>query len=77
MFVRRINQVEEIRGDGKRKLGVGQFRPGEFLRRERGHQPLELLGAGDAVFELPVPVVPVGISDVVPKAAPGGMEFFQ
>jgi hypothetical protein len=31
----------------------------------------------DAVFELPAPVVPVGVRDVVPEAAPGGMELFE
>ena len=77
MFVRRINQVEKIRRDGQRELVVGQFCAGEFLRRERGHQSLQLLRRGDAVFELPAPVVPVGIGNVVPEAAAGGVKFLQ
>jgi hypothetical protein len=77
MLIRRVNQVEKIRRDGQRELVVRQFRAGEFLRRERGHQPLQLLRRGDAVFELPAPVVPVGIGNIVPEAAAGGVEFLQ
>jgi len=76
-FVRRINQVEEIRRDGQRQLRVGELAAGEFLRRERGHQLLQLFDGGDAMFELPAPVVPVGVSHFRPKAASGRFEFFQ
>ena len=58
-------------------LCVREFRAGKFLRRERGHQSLQLLRRGDAVFQLPAPVVPVGVGNVVPETASGGVEFFQ
>ena len=77
IFIRRINQVEKIRRDGERELGVRQFRAGKFLRRERGQKSLQLLHRGDAVLELPAPVVPVGVGNVAPEAASGGLEFFQ
>ena len=72
-----VNEVEEIGRDGQGQFGVGQHRAGVFLRREGGHQALQLLQGGDAVFELPAPVVPVGFGDIGPKAAAGGMEFFE
>src|SRR5439155_24018164 len=76
-FVRRINQVEEIRRDGQRQLRVGELAAGEFLRRERGHQLLKPLDGGDAMSELPAPVVPVGFQHIRPKAASDRFEFFQ
>ena len=77
IFIRRINQVEKIRRDGQREFGVREFRAGKFLRRERGHQPLQLFRRGDAVFELPAPVVPVGVGNVMPETAAGGVKFLQ
>jgi len=53
MLVQRVNEIEKIRRDGERELVVRQFRAGEFLRRERGHEALQLLRRGDAMFELP------------------------
>ena len=77
ILIRRVNQVEEIRRDGQRQLVVGQLRAGEFLRRQRRHQPLKLLDRGDAVLELPVPVVPVGIGNVGPKTPPRRAELLE
>ena len=77
MFIRRINEVEKIGRDGERELVVGEFRAGVLFRCERGHQTLQLFQRRDAVLELPVPVVPVGIGNVVPEAAPGRMELFE
>ena len=77
MFVRRINQVEEIRRDGQCEFGVRQFRAGKFLRRERGQESLQLLRRCDAVFELPAPVIPIGVGNIVPEAAPGGVKFLE
>ena len=76
VFIRRINQVEKIRRDGERELGVREFRAGEFLRRERGQKFLQLLHRRDAVLELPFPVVPVGVRNIAPQTASGGMELF-
>ena len=77
MLVRRVNEVEEEGCDGEREFGFGELRAGEFLGREGGHQALELFERGDAVFELPMPVVPVGVGNIAPEAAPGGCELFQ
>jgi len=43
VFIRRIDQVEEVRRDAQGQLVIGQFGPGEFLRGEVGHEPLKLL----------------------------------
>ncbi len=77
VLIHRIDQVEKIRRDGQRKLVVCEFRAGELLRRERGHQALQLFRRRDAVFELPAPVVPLGIRNVAPEAAPGGAKLLQ
>src|ERR1035438_2920209 len=77
MLIHRVNEIEKIRRDGEREFVVRQFRAGEFLRRERGHQALQLLRRGDAMFKLPMPVVPIGIGNIAPKAAAGGVEFLQ
>src|ERR1035441_4699872 len=54
-----VDEVEEVGRDGQCQLVIGQRGAGDFLRRERGHQALELLYGGDAVLELPLPVGPV------------------
>ena len=77
MLIRRVNQVEKIRRDGQREPGVRELRAGEFLRRERGHQPPQLFRRRYPVFELPAPVVPVGVGNIMPETAPGGVEFLQ
>jgi hypothetical protein len=50
IFIRRINQIEKIRRDAERQLGVREFGAGEFLRRERGQKRFELLDVRDAVL---------------------------
>jgi hypothetical protein len=77
MLVHRVNEIEKIRRDGEREFVVRQFRAGEFLGRERGHQPLQLLRRGDAMFELPAPIVPISVGNIAPKAATGGVKFLQ
>ena len=77
IFIGRVNQIEEIRGDTQRQLVVGEGGPGEFLGRERGQEPLQLLNGGDAMLELPAPVIPVGVGNVVPETATGRTELFQ
>ena len=72
VFIRRINQVEKIRRDAERELVVRELRARQFLRRERGQEFLQLLDRGDAVLQLPVPVVPVGVRNVVPETPTGG-----
>ena len=75
IFVRGIDQVEKVGSDGQGQFMVGQFRAGEFLGRKGGQEFLELFDGGDAVFELPAPIVPIGIGNVVSEAASGGFEF--
>ena len=77
VFVRGIDQVEKVRRDGERELVIREFRAGIFLGRQRRHQPMQLLERGNAVLELPVPVVPVRIRNVAPEAPAGGMKFFE
>ncbi len=77
IFVRRVNEVEEVGGDGQREFGVGQERAGAFLGGERGHEALELLDRGDAVLELPAPVIPILVGNVAPEAAAGGTKLFE
>ena len=77
VFVRRVNQVKEVGRDGQRQLMVGQLRAGDFLRRERRHQPLELLDSHNPVLELPVPVVPVLIQHIGPKTPPRRAELLE
>ena len=75
MLVGGVNQVEKVRRDGQRELVICEFCAGKFLRRERGHQALQLLGRRDAMFELPTPVLPVGVRNVMPETAAGGAKF--
>ena len=75
-FVGGIDQVKEVRGDRQGQLLIGQGGAGVLFGRESGHQPLKLLNRGDAVLELPMPIVPVRIGNVTPKAASGREELF-
>ena len=77
VLVGRVNEVEEVGRDGQRQLVIGQRRAGDFLRRQRRHQPLELLDGGNAVLELPVPVVPVRIRHIGPKTPPRRAELLE
>lgn len=75
ILVRGIDQVEKIGSNSQRQFVIGQFRAGEFLRCERRHEPLELLGGGNAMFQLPMPIIPLGFGDTAPETAPGGAEL--
>ncbi len=77
ILVRRIDQVEEVRRDGQRELGIGQLRAGVFLRRQGGHQFLKLRQGGDTMFKLPLPTIPIRRRRLAPKAASGRMELFE
>ena len=77
MFIRWINQVEEIGCDREREFVIGQLGAGILLGGERRHQPLELFERGDAVLELPSPVIPVGIGNPVPETPSGRVKFFK
>ncbi len=77
IFIGRINEIEEEGCDGQRQLGIGQLSAGIFLRGEGRHQAMELFQAGDAVFQLPLPTVPLPVRNVAPKPASGRMEFLQ
>ena len=77
MLIRRIDQVEKVRRDAQCQLVVRQPGPGQFLRRERGQQRLELLHRGDAVLQLPAPVIPLRRRDIRPETATGGTESFE
>ena len=57
-FIGRVNQVEEERRDPQSEPGVRQLRAGVFFRRECRHQALELFDVGDALPQLPAPIVP-------------------
>ena len=72
-----IDQVEKIWRDRERELLVGVRTPGFLVRRER-HQLLQLLDRGDAVLELPRPVLPIALGNVLPESLafkPGGAIF--
>ena len=77
VLVGRVNEIEEVRRDGQRQLVIGQRRPGDFLRRQRRHQPLKLFDRRNAVFELPMPIIPVGIGHVGPKPPPRRAELLE
>ena len=72
-----VNEVEEVRRDGHRQLGAAEDGSGAFRGREGGEELLELLDGRDAMLELPLPVVPLRVGDVRPRAAPGGVELFE
>ncbi len=72
-----INQVKKIRGDRHRQLVAREEHPGALVRRER-HVALEVLQLGQAVFELPAPVIPIACGNVLPMSLafkPGGTVF--
>src|SRR6185436_300869 len=77
VLIRRIDQIEKVRRDGKRQPLIGKGCPRVFLRRERRHVALELLDTGDAVFKLPFPIVPIAFGYILPKTATGGVKLFE
>jgi len=60
-----VNEVEEVRRDGEREFLAGQQDAFAFLGRKR-QQRLQRLQRGDAMTELPAPIVPVRGRDVRP-----------
>jgi len=62
-----VDQVEEIRRDRQRQLLVRVVAAGLLVVRER-HVALELLPGRYAVLQLPDPVSPLGLGDVLPKS---------
>ena len=63
----RLDEVEVVGGDGEGQLVAGENDPGAFLRSEH-KMLLESLKGGDAVAELPLPVVPLGGGRFLPKS---------
>src|ERR1051326_6466907 len=77
IFIRRIDEVEEVGSDGQRQFCVGQDRACPLLGGEGRHEPFKLVERNDAVFELPTPVVPLVIRHIVPKSTSGGSKLFK
>ena len=75
--VLRVDEVKKLRRDGHRQFGVGQARALGFRFGEIRDVLLQLLQRGDAVFELPLPVVPICIGHAFPRAESGGVELLE
>ena len=63
-----IDEIEEMRRDRHGQLGIGQTCPFGFFIREIRNMLLQLLQRTDAVFELPAPVIPIGVGHTAPIA---------
>lgn len=77
MLVAGVDEVEKVRGDGHGELGSRQDGPSPFGGGEIGNETFELLEGGDAVLELPAPIIPVGVRHFRPCAAASGLEDLQ
>ena len=72
-----VNECEIVRGDGHGQLGVGQLRALNFGLGKIRDVFLQLLQRGDTVLELPTPVGPVFIGNLIPQSFAGSVEHFQ
>ncbi len=61
-----VDEIEKMGRNGERKLVSGQNYTSALFAGKR-ELPFELLQVGDAVFELPFPIVPEFGSDIWPK----------
>ena len=77
ILVRRVNQIEEIRRDGQGQFVIGQEGAFVFLRRQRGQEAPQLFQRGDALFELPAPIVPIGFATSLQKPLPAEWNCFK
>ena len=73
-----VDQVEVIRGNGHRQLGLpSQKHPSPLLGGHARQQTLQLINPSDAVLELPLPIVPFRVRDRGPTPLPCGSKRFQ
>ena len=72
-----IDQIEKIGRDGQSQLCVGELGSGVFLGRQGWHEALELGQGSDPVLQLPLPIIPVPVRNVGPKAFIGRVKFFE
>ena len=77
IFICRINQVEKIRRDAERELGVRKLRACQFFGRQRGEKIFQLFDRRDAVLHLPAPVRPIRLGNVMPETAPHRAKRFE
>jgi hypothetical protein len=77
IFIGRVDEIEEVRRDGHGQLGIGEDGSSSFLGGEGRKKFFELLDGGYPVLELPLPVVPLVIGNMGPKATSGGFEFLE
>jgi len=47
-----VDEIEKIGCDRESEFVIGQRGAGEFFRRQRRHQPLQLIDIGDAVLAI-------------------------
>ena len=77
ILIARINEIEKIRRDRQRELFIREQRSRVFLGSQRGKELLQLRECRDSVLQLPTPIIPIGVTDIAPKAFARGSEFFQ
>jgi hypothetical protein len=73
IWILRVDEIKEMRGNRERELVSGKDHPGPFIPAQ-DNSLFELLEIGDSIFKLPFPVIPEFGSDIGPESGGEGKE---